>query len=529
MVLDFGQVADYLSAWEVRSAKNVGTLTGASGDGVLDAGMAELHALVTARLASDSAVRQLERDATAGIENERTKRRVRDAVEQAAEDDPGFAEQLRNVLDDLAKVGGHTAVPERTGGTGRFDPFDLLPVFPISVRQRHSGWLALPALAAGLLVVAATAADGTLGSPHDLQWGQDLRLAFSHSVQPTEASFPLIRDMPSVFLFFVIAAGVILLHRQWQFISGALPELRRANVITARRRPKSNIVSRVLGIERLIGECGDYQALDRLDQRMGQIKTKTKVLLSGGVLVGGFIMATLAVNGLGRDTFLFLAPTTLSGAQRQQWLAQARESWWAGPDHPMGLVLYALSAWFAMCLVLACSVVGVATVYMAVALYFVAELDADWYDRDGRYGWRPVARICRTMYYCLVLLGSGISFVVTILGIQIAFSLVGLIALYVLFIPIFTVVPWIVFQKIEKQVRQKRLDELTLASQRVGSSDLGPARSFVEEFARCREARINPMRLRTLPSGAFASVVLLPVLLTALQIYAQVGLGRFGV
>ena len=409
----------------------------------------------------------------------------------------------------------------------RFDPFNLIPMFPVRVRDLRSGWLVLPGFVVALLVVAATAAEGTLGSHRDFQLVQDVQYVFSGAVRHTDANFPLVRDVSNIFLFLVIAAGVVLLHRQWQYISVGLPTLRETKVITPRRQPKSNLISRrVMRLDRLIGECGDFQALDRLDQRMGQVKPRTKKRLSVGVLVAGLILALLALNGLNRGSFRAFAPTDVSVAERQQWLAQAREGWWAGPDHPMGFVLFALILWFAVCLVLTCNVVGLATVYMGIALYFVAELGADWYNRDGRYGWTPVARICRTVYFCLILLGAGLSFVVVLLGPKIAFSVAGLIGLYVLLIPVYTVVPWLVFRKVEQRARQQRLEKLKLTMAGIDENDLGRVQSFVAEFARCRNARIDPMRLRTVPLGAIASVVLLPITLTALQIYAQVGLGR---
>lgn len=106
MVPGLELVAGYLFAWVVRKVKRVSAKADGEVDRVLDAGMDKLHDLVTKKLGDDAALTQLERDAAAGVDSERTKRRVHDAVEQAVEDDAAFAEQLRQVLEELAKASG---------------------------------------------------------------------------------------------------------------------------------------------------------------------------------------------------------------------------------------------------------------------------------------------------------------------------------------------------------------------------------------------------------------------------------------
>ncbi len=293
MVPDLRLVPVYLGG---RAARRAGTQETGGSDGLLDAGIETLHALVVAKLGADPALSQLERDAAAGVDSERTRRRVHDAVEQAAEDDDAFAGRLYRLLDDLAKVADPPPAPAEP--EARFDPFNFIPAFPLKVRNVNSGWLILPGAVVGLVLVTATAVEGTLGSADDFHFVRDVQYVFSGSVQHTKPSFPLVRDVTSVFLFLVITAGVILLHKQWQYIAAALPALRRANVVTPRRQPRSNVISRLIRLDRLLGDCPDYQALDRLDQRMGSVGTRTKVILSGAVLFTGFIMATLVGNGL---------------------------------------------------------------------------------------------------------------------------------------------------------------------------------------------------------------------------------------
>jgi hypothetical protein len=259
---------------------------------------------------------------------------------------------------------------------------------------------------------------------------------------------------------------------------------------------------------------------------MGQVKPKTKAILSGLVIFAGFVLATLLGNGLNKNIFRVFAPSNATDEQRHQWVSQARDSWWAGPEHPMGLLLFSVIAWFAMALILTFNTVGAISVYVAIALHFVAETNADWYNRDGRYGWMPVTRVYRTVYLCLVLLGFSIAWLIALLGSEVLISLTGLAALYILMLPVYTFAPWLLFRTVEGKAKARRLEELNNGLQGVDEKDLAQVQLFVSEFARCRAARIQPMRIRSISVGAFASVVLLPIVLTLAQIVAQIGLGR---
>ncbi|WP_214109909.1 hypothetical protein [Acrocarpospora catenulata] len=407
----------------------------------------------------------------------------------------------------------------------KFDPFNFIPLFPGKLRDLHAGWIVVAGSVVFLLLVLATLIEGTFGRLTDFQYPTDVRYAFSESVPRTEPNFPLIRDITSCLCLFLVVAGFALLHRHWHYISIALTELRESKTIVPRRRPRSNMISRLLGIDRLIGDCGDYAALDVLDARFGKVTARTKVLLSGSVLFASYVFATLLGNGLSQNVFRFLAPTAATPDEQNQWVALAKQNWWAGPDHPIGLVIYTILAFLAMVLIFTFNVVGVLTVYFGVALYFAADMGADWYNRDGRYGWTPVAKVYRTVYWALVLLGSGITNLIAVLGSSVPISVVGLILLYVLLAPVYTLVPWLAFRTVERTAKAARRARLSRALEGVDDSDLERVQLFVAEFERCNNAKIRPMRLRTASFSVFATVVLLPIALTALQIFAQIGAG----
>ncbi|MFI6157879.1 hypothetical protein ACIBCA_34945 [Kitasatospora sp. NPDC051170] len=117
----------YVFAWAVRKAKRVTGRADEEVDRTLDAGMDRLHDLVGRALGEDPALRKLEEEATAGLEqpSERTRRRVQDALEEAAEQDPGLAQALTRIVDELQTrsraTGGVSAVDHAVAVGGNID------------------------------------------------------------------------------------------------------------------------------------------------------------------------------------------------------------------------------------------------------------------------------------------------------------------------------------------------------------------------------------------------------------------------
>ncbi|OIJ66021.1 hypothetical protein [Streptomyces mangrovisoli] len=87
----------------VRKLRRVAGRADAEVDQVLDTGMDAIHELVTRQLSGDTALETLVAETANGDGEvrERTLRRVSDAVAEHAENDAGFAEQLRRLVDEL--------------------------------------------------------------------------------------------------------------------------------------------------------------------------------------------------------------------------------------------------------------------------------------------------------------------------------------------------------------------------------------------------------------------------------------------
>jgi len=95
-------VAGYLVAWASRKAARVGKRLDEEADGVIDIELDRLHEVVAEKLGLDPAIEKLELEASQGRQpSDRTLRRVQDAVEDAAEEDPRFEALLEAVLSRL--------------------------------------------------------------------------------------------------------------------------------------------------------------------------------------------------------------------------------------------------------------------------------------------------------------------------------------------------------------------------------------------------------------------------------------------
>jgi hypothetical protein len=107
----------FVFAWLVRKAKRVGGRADGEVDRGLDAGMDRLHDLVSRRLGQDPALERAGEDAAEGRDelSERTRRRLTDSLEDAAERDPGFGRALA----DLVEVSPHDSQPPAAIDRGR--------------------------------------------------------------------------------------------------------------------------------------------------------------------------------------------------------------------------------------------------------------------------------------------------------------------------------------------------------------------------------------------------------------------------
>ena len=107
-------VAGYLVAWGVAKLKRAGKRLNEEADEAIDAGLDRLHDAIAAKLGAEPALVKLEAEVAQGLEpSERTRRRVQDAVEDAAEDDPDFAAVVQALVALLEQA--RADAPSRAG------------------------------------------------------------------------------------------------------------------------------------------------------------------------------------------------------------------------------------------------------------------------------------------------------------------------------------------------------------------------------------------------------------------------------
>ena len=98
--------------------------------------------------------------------------------------------------------------------------------------------------------------------------------------------------------------------------------------------------------------------------------------------------------------------------------------------------------------------------YVIIAMYFLIEPRADWLNRDGRFGWAPLAHAYRTVIWANALLGAALTVTLLALGISNYDWVVVLVVMYMILMPTFILMPWVAFRHVEEKARAARVSEI---------------------------------------------------------------------
>ena len=241
------------------------------------------------------------------------------------------------------------------------------------------------------------------------------------------------------------------------------------------------------------------------------------------------LIVILLIIGEQHSLFEVLVPRGLDQARRGEWRSEAYQNWWASYGHPLGLLVYFMACFFGAYILIMENTVALVVVYTVLALPALVNVDIDWLNRDGNYGWMPVKQIFRTIYALLTLHGCTISVLLIALGIQNFPWIVVLVVIWVIVVPLYAILPAIVFGKMVTEARGRRAKELeTLPVYVAGirAGDIQGYRALMAEMERVRTAKIRPTypgwpQVPPLVISAF-----LPVVLTIAQIWFSVHFGK---
>lgn len=389
--------------------------------------------------------------------------------------------------------------------TVAYDPFERAPLWVAFTRMRRS-WISLGGALLVFAAVLASLASGTLGTLSDVQIIADIRRTFSlGDPPPSSASFPLLRDVASWYLAAVIIYTWILVQEQWRLMRIALGDLLRTGVL----RPSPSTISPD-------GESALTGSLSRTQTGIRIAHLLQPLALAAAIAAMAFLVTGEKENGL----FRVLMPDGLSQSEQHQWLQDAYASWWAGSNHPLGLGVYFVFGTLGLYIIILQNIIGFLALGLVRRLRRVAVLDADWLNRDGRYGWLPIARVFRTVYWSLIVHGAAVALVVIVLGVENFAWIWWLVALWTAVVVLYTVVPWLVFRRVETGAKQRRIQTRIEHLHAAGLDASSPAPDLLPYEAEIRwthQARIRPLRVRAWSAASLGAVVILPLVLAAGQ------------
>jgi hypothetical protein len=349
-------------------------------------------------------------------------------------------------------------------------------------------------------VVAAAAIEGQLGVPRiaattsDISRGLGLGHTFGGSV-----GFPLSRDVVAWYTGLSAPYTIWVARHQWRLMSSIFGDLEHTGVVVERSEPAAPHTM-LRATPNTIAELREvaHRWVTTID-RLWPVWLLISILIVG-----------LLTFGESRSLFVALTPGNNSPGH---WQHAAYRSWWASWNHPFGFVAYfviAASGFFFVILVVA---VGLVAGYVTVMLRHVAHLRVDWFNIDGRYGWRAIAQIYRSVYVAMFFHGSVVLTFFFLLRPKSALGAVAPVFIFLLSLILFLVVPRVVFHTIGVNQKQSRLAALEPATRHVSLTQLGDVTKLTQliaEIERVHEAKIHPLRLKgELPR--FTAVVAIPM------------------
>ncbi|WP_410608108.1 hypothetical protein [Amycolatopsis sp. lyj-109] len=385
------------------------------------------------------------------------------------------------------------------------------------MRKVPGGALLLLAPIVAVVLVVSAAAGGMLGGAHDFQPLEDFWRAVGRNDLTVAQGlrYPLVRDTLVWLFAAIMITEVMIMHRQWRLFKTCIPKLIANKVI----KPRHGLTTENPDDPPILRWAASFppeQRLARYLERTNDRNRRHAAVITTAFAVSAFVLALLLSLGQYYGLFRIFMPTNGSPAEREQWRHDAYAHWWAGIDHPIGAITYFLLAALAIYMILAQTHVGVSIARIAAALPRLVQLDANWINPDGHYGWEPVRQIFRSVWLSMALYGIMVSGLAVVLGLGSGGWIPA--AFWFVLLWIYVGLPWLGIRRIETAARERHIAIAEAEAEGASTKELDELETRVQRY---RTARIRPMRL-----GNFARIpvlfsVALPVLLNIFQPYVE--------
>ncbi|MFD4443721.1 hypothetical protein ACFWPK_28500 [Nocardia sp. NPDC058519] len=367
-----------------------------------------------------------------------------------------------------------------------------------------------------------TLQQGTFGSISDFQIYRDTKASLNLG-QSTKSSprFPFLRDFTHIILISVICLTIPVVHKQWRLLALSVPALVDSGALKPKSIPIYSRLHKMLLIERCVNSRPT--AATRLH---ALIESANAGMTRAGhwglwlITVGSFFVAVFLVVGANQNGIFKAYSGDVPAAELSTWVERSYESWWASIDHPGGMLIYLALMGIGMFLVLVQNLVGLVAVWTFYGFTAVADLDIDWIDRDGAYGWRGVTDVYRTIFMSLSMHGIAMSITLLAFGIENVPWVITVLVIWSIMLPTVTLGPMYALRGMSDAAQERRISELLAAATTTGPLTAIQGEELRKIIQEVRTVEVRPLRvINRIELPAFFVAVILPVILTGLQIY----------
>jgi hypothetical protein len=397
-----------------------------------------------------------------------------------------------------------------------FDPYAAAPALRWTKKVPSLYALIFAPTVAGFLI-AASSASGLLGGASDFRPLEDIRFAIRGSGLSAAAPFhySLMRDTPDWIFTIGMAIEIMILIRQWRFIASGLPRLAKNGVLKPLSGDAADSLDEMLGLKGVT----KFPAEERLARYVAQLnkrnarRARLYTIMFPALAIG---LATLLILAERNRIFSVFTPRDLTAAAKANWRLNAYQHWWASLNHPIGAGTYFVLVTLAIYFIVVQTYVGIYAARIASALPRLAQVDANWVNPDGYYGWGPLHDIFGTVWSSMALYGLMVSVLAIVLGL----GGIGWIPACIWFVLVafYFVVPWAAFRKVEAIAKKRHIEAAEAEAGVMTTKDQDELEARVKRY---RDVKMNPMRLGNFQRVPVALSVLLPVVLNLAQPFIQ--------